>query len=76
MIPVLFTMTKRVVLSLIVLGVFGSLWSVAPQVPFSIAVVPTQSFGDRGIIAMSHKSPRDFYVVLTNVSREPQVVWE
>jgi hypothetical protein len=46
--------------------------------PFSVAVVPTRSSQDpygRGI-AMAAKSPGVFYVVLTNVSREPQSVFE
>ena len=39
-------------------------------------MVPSRSFGDGGTISMSHDKPQDFYVVLTNVSGEPQVVWE
>jgi hypothetical protein len=46
--------------------------------PFSISVVPESSHGDRfgSSIEMAHNKPRDFYVVLTNVSSEPQEVWE
>jgi hypothetical protein len=52
-----------------------------PQVqtaPFSLAVVPTTSFGEKfgSSITMAHSKPRDFYVVLTNTSKEPQAVWE
>ncbi len=69
-------MIKPALLSIVLLAVFGTLWSDAAPAPFSLAVVPTRSFGDGGIIAMSHDKPQDFYVVLTNVSGEPQVVWE
>jgi hypothetical protein len=76
MIPVYSSMTKPALLSLMLLAVFGTLWSDTAQPPFSLAVVPSRSFGDRGMIAMSHNKPQDFYVVLTNVSGEPQAVWE
>jgi hypothetical protein len=39
--------------------------------PFSLSIVP----GSRGI-TMAKNKPDEFYVVLTNVSREPQAVWE
>jgi hypothetical protein len=44
--------------------------------PFSLAVVPSRSFGDGGFISMSHNRPEDFYVVLTNLSGETQPLWE
>lgn len=69
-------MTKPALLSLVLLALFGTLWSDATTAPFSLAVVPSRSFGDGGIISMSHDKPQDFYIVLTNVSGEPQVVWE
>lgn len=69
-------MAKPGLLSLVLLAVFGTLWGDASPAPFSLAVVPSRSFGDSGIISMSHDKPQDFYVVLTNVSGEPQVVWE
>jgi len=69
-------MTKPALLSLVLLAVFGTLRGDAAPAPFSLAVVPSRSFGDGGTISMSHDKPQDFYVVLTNVSREPQVVWE
>jgi len=69
-------MPKLAVLSLVLLAVFGTLWGDAAPAPFSLAVVPSRSFGDGGIISMSHDRPQDFYVVLTNVSGESQVVWE
>src|SRR5215469_10282736 len=53
----------------------------APDVqkpPFSLSVVPETSheepFG--GSIEMAHNKPREFFVVLTNVSQETQPVWE
>ena len=46
--------------------------------PFSLSVVPETSqvepFGSN--IAMAHDKPGNFYVVFTNVSAEPQAVWE
>jgi hypothetical protein len=48
------------------------------QLPFAISIVPTSSnvepYG-RGI-AMAKKSPDAFYVILTNTSKEPQLVFE
>jgi len=46
--------------------------------PFSLFVVPETSRGEHygSSIEMAHDKPRVFYVVLTNVSSEPQAVWE
>ncbi|HEY4815809.1 MAG TPA: hypothetical protein VIH67_00165 [Candidatus Acidoferrum sp.] len=46
--------------------------------PFSLSIVPETSRGEGfgSGIEMAHNKPRDFYVVLTNVSSEPQAVWE
>jgi hypothetical protein len=46
--------------------------------PFSVSVVPETSRGEGfgSSIDMAHDKPRDFYVVLTNVSSVPQAVWE
>ena len=46
--------------------------------PFSLSVVPETSYGERfgSSITMAHDNLRAFYVVLTNVSSEPQAVWE
>jgi hypothetical protein len=46
--------------------------------PFSLSIVPETSYGEQfgSSIAMAHDNPRDFYVVLTNVSSEPQAEWE
>jgi hypothetical protein len=48
------------------------------RLPFSLSVVPERSHGERfgSSIEMAHSKPRDFYVVLTNVSAQPQAVWE
>jgi hypothetical protein len=48
------------------------------NVPFPSLFVPETSYGERfgSSIEMAHDKPRDFYVVLTNVSTEPQAVWE
>jgi hypothetical protein len=47
-----------------------------PKGPFSLAVVPTGSHSEGGSITMAQNKPRDFYVVLTNASKEPQAAWE
>ena len=41
------------------------------QSPFSLSIVPGRSG-----ITMAQNKPDEFYVVLTNVSHEPQAVWE
>jgi len=48
------------------------------KVPFSLSIVPETSRGERfgSSIEMAHDKPREFYVVLTNVSMESQPVWE
>jgi hypothetical protein len=43
----------------------------ASSSPFSLSVVPGRSG-----ITMAKNKPDEFYVVLTNVSREPQATWE
>jgi len=58
-------------LSLVVFALVGTSGTDAPKAPFALAVVP-----GRGGITMANHMARDFYVVLTNVSREPQPVWE
>jgi hypothetical protein len=69
-------MSKLALLSVVLLALFGTLWGDAAAEPFSLTVVPSTSIGDGGIIFMSHDKPQDFYVVLTNISGKPQVVWE
>ncbi|PYT95330.1 MAG: hypothetical protein DMG36_02625 [Acidobacteria bacterium] len=48
------------------------------KVPFSLSIVPETSRGEGfgSSIEMAHDKPREFYVVLTNSSSEPQAVWE
>lgn len=48
------------------------------KIPFSLSVVPQTSGGEHfgSSIEMARDKPRDFYVVLTNVSPETQSVWE
>jgi hypothetical protein len=41
------------------------------QPPFSVSVVP-----GAGGIAMAKNNVREFYVILTNISKDPQSVWE
>jgi len=68
---------QRLILLWIVLLAFaGAASSEAQKAPFSLSVVPTKSHGDIGSITMAQSKARDFYVVLTNVSKDPQPVWE
>jgi hypothetical protein len=48
------------------------------QFPFFLSVVPETSHGEPfgSSIEMAHDKARNFYVVLTNVSSQPQAVWE
>ena len=55
---------------------FGTLWGDVTPAPFSLDVVPSKSVDDGGDISMSYDKPQDFYVVLTNVSGEAQIIWE
>jgi hypothetical protein len=44
--------------------------------PFTLAIVPSQSWPEARSITLAEKRPDEFYVVLTNVSKEAQLVWE
>ena len=68
-----FTMMKPTLLLYLLLAVLGNR---SNNAPISLAVVPTRSFGDVGSITMSLNQPQEFFVVLTNVSAEPQAIWE
>lgn len=48
----------------------------AQHPPFSLAIVPTSSSGRIGGITMAEQKPDEFYVVLTNISEQPQTVFE
>ena len=50
----------------------------AQKIPFLLSIVPETSHGEHfgSTIEMAHEKPRDFYVVLTNVSPELLAVWE
>lgn len=48
----------------------------APKAPFSLSIVPTNSSGEVGSITMAESKAREFFVVLTNASKDPQQVWE
>ncbi len=61
---------------IVLLGFVGTLSSQAPMAPFSLSTVPTNSSGDVGSITMAQSRAREFFVVLTNVSKDPQPVWE
>jgi hypothetical protein len=67
---------RPIFLSLVIFALVGAQSTDTPKGPFSLAVVPTSSHSEGGSITMAQNKPRDFYVVLTNVSKEPQGVWE
>jgi hypothetical protein len=48
----------------------------AQKDPFTLSIVPTRSTSDSRVITMASQNPHEFYVVLTNISNEPQYVWE
>lgn len=47
-----------------------------PRVPFTLSIVPTTSRSDSRVITIAATKPDEFYVVLTNISTAPQLVWE
>ena len=49
--------------------------STAKDVLFSVSVVPSESGREGGYITMARTESRPFYVVLTNVSEQPQAIW-
>jgi len=49
--------------------------SSAKDAPFSVSVVPSESGREGGYITMARTQSRPFYVVLTNVSEQPQAIW-
>lgn len=46
------------------------------KTPFTLSIVPTRSTSDSRLITIASQKPDEFYVVLTNISNEPQSVWE
>ena len=48
----------------------------AQKTPFALSIVPTRSTSDSRVITIASQKPDEFYVVLTNISNEPQSVWE
>ena len=48
----------------------------ARTTPFMLSIVPTKSSSDSRFITIAPEKPDEFYVVLTNISSEPQAVWE
>src|SRR4029077_14830663 len=66
---------QRVTFLLVVLLAFAlTISSEPPKAPFSLSLVPTNSSGEGGSITMAQSKARDLYVVLTNVSKDPQPV--
>ena len=50
--------------------------SKTPQTPFTLSIVPTTSRSDSRDITLAANKPNEFYLVLTNISNDPQLVWE
>jgi hypothetical protein len=48
----------------------------AQKTPFTLSIVPTGSNSASRFITIASQNPHEFYVVLTNISNEPQSVWE
>lgn len=48
----------------------------AQKTPFTLSIAPTSSTTDSRVITIASQKPHEFHVVLTNVSKEPQPVWE
>jgi len=67
---------RRIMLTAVLFVLSGIPQTSAPKSPFSIAVVPTTSRDESSTIEMARKTPREFFVVLTNVSQQDQLVWE
>jgi hypothetical protein len=67
---------RPIYLSLVIFALVGIPSTDTAKSPFSLTVVPSSSHSEGGGITMAENNPRDFYVVLTNVSKEPQAVWE
>ena len=64
----------------LVIGAFlaavTALHAAEQRMPFTLAIVPTRSRSDLRVISTAEKQPDLFYVVLTNVSGQPQPAWE
>jgi len=58
---------------LLILG--AAVFAASPRAPFEISVVPTTN-RDVGTITMAKNNPRDFYVILKNVTDKPISVWD
>ncbi|HJZ80765.1 MAG TPA: hypothetical protein VKD91_10480 [Pyrinomonadaceae bacterium] len=63
-------------LLLIALALFGASRVDDAKPPFTLSIVPSTSSTEARSITIAEKQPREFYVVLTNVSMESQPVWE
>ncbi len=63
-------------LCVVLLAFAGIISSEAPKAPFSLSIVPTNNAGEVGSITMAQSKAREFFVVLTSVSKDPQPVWE
>jgi len=63
-------------LLLIALALFGASHVDDAKAPFTLSIVPSKSSTDARGITIAENQPREFYVVLTNVSMESQPVWE
>ena len=67
---------RLTILWVVLLAFAGAISSEVPKAPFSLSVVPTNKYSEVGSVEMAQSKARAFYVVLTNVSKDPQPVWE
>jgi hypothetical protein len=67
---------KTKLLPLLILVLLGATRAADAEAPFTLSITPSDSSVDTRGITMAVRQPQEFYVVLTNVSNEPQAVWE
>lgn len=67
---------KRILFSLLIFALAGISSSEAPKPPFPLSIVPEYSSEFGASISMDRQTPKEFYVVLTNISQQPQAVYE
>ena len=67
---------KIKLLPLLILVLLGATRAADAKAPFTLSITPSDSSVDTRGITMAVRQPQEFYVVLTNLSNEPQAVWE
>ena len=70
------TSPVKILIISIFVAVVTVLHAAEKRMPFTLAIVPSSSRADMRVISTAKKQPHVFYVVLTNVSEQPQPTWE